>query len=317
MFKGAFKPNPKSLGTTRHARPEKLNALFAAFVIFAITAPFAQGQMTPSPVTEPASQTSPGAASTPSDAGAVVQVQATLIRQVAPIYPQVAKSAHVSGTVLLRCIIGKDGTVQSLKYVSGPPLLMKSAMDAVRQWQYEPTVINGKKVQVQTMVSVVFDLGGSSPADAAPATESKPADRYKPTGYVNDFAGVIDSRDRSRLDSICKNLDQKSEIQMAIVTIESLEGKSAKDFGMELANLWGVGHKETNRGLLILIAVEDHQWRISVGRGLESAMPDQEADRLGQQMLPMLKKADYGKALLHLAESIQLEMTQKFTKDSK
>src|ERR1700722_19619527 len=86
--------------------------------------------------------------------------QANLIRQVTPVYPPIAKTAHISGTVLLHAIIGKDGTVQDLQYVSGPPLLMKSAMDAVRQWRYKPTLLNGEPVDVDATISVVFTLGG-------------------------------------------------------------------------------------------------------------------------------------------------------------
>jgi TonB family protein len=315
--------SPKTRWDSRRQQAGAPLASLFTLAVFLAASPLAQGQE-PSPpaasssASATTSQSSSGAESTPSDPGAVLQVQASLIHQVAPVYPQVAKTAHISGTVRLHCIIGKDGTVQSVKYVSGPPLLMKSAMDAVRQWQYQPTVINGKKVEVQTMVSVAFTLDGPPPAaTSAQASESSPVARYKKTGYVNDFAGVIDSQDQSRLDSISKDLDQKTEIQMAFVTIESLEGQTAKDFAMDLANLWGLGHKETNRGLLILIAVDDQLYRISVSRGLEAAMPDDEADRLGREMLPMLKNADYGKALLHLAESIQLEMEQQFAKDSK
>ena len=63
---------------------------------------------------------------------------AKLLRQVTPVYPPIAKTAHVSGTVILHAIIAKDGTIQELQYVSGPPLLMKAAMDAVREWRYKP-----------------------------------------------------------------------------------------------------------------------------------------------------------------------------------
>jgi protein TonB len=85
---------------------------------------------------------------------------AKLTRQVQPIYPQIAKTAHVQGTVLLHAIIAKDGTIQELQYVSGPPLLMKAAMDAVREWRYSPTLLNGEPVEVDTTVQVVFTLGG-------------------------------------------------------------------------------------------------------------------------------------------------------------
>jgi protein TonB len=85
---------------------------------------------------------------------------AKMIRQVQPIYPQIAKTAHVQGTVLLHAIISKDGSVQELQYVSGPPLLMKAAMDAVREWRYQPTLLNGEPVEVETTISVIFTLGG-------------------------------------------------------------------------------------------------------------------------------------------------------------
>jgi len=85
---------------------------------------------------------------------------ASLVRQVMPLYPAIAKTAHVSGTVMLHAIISKDGSVESLEYVSGPQLLMKSAMDAVRQWRYKPTMLNGEPVEVDTTISVVFTLGG-------------------------------------------------------------------------------------------------------------------------------------------------------------
>jgi protein TonB len=88
------------------------------------------------------------------------QVQAAkMLRQTLPIYPAIAKTAHVAGTIILHAIIAKDGTVQALEYVSGPPLLMKAAMDAVRDWRYTPTQLNGDPVEVDTTISVVFSLG--------------------------------------------------------------------------------------------------------------------------------------------------------------
>jgi protein TonB len=87
-------------------------------------------------------------------------MMASLVRQPLPIYPQIAKTAHISGTVILHAIIGTDGTVQDLQYISGPPLLMRAAMDAVKQWRYKPTMLNGEPTAVDTTVSVVFTLGG-------------------------------------------------------------------------------------------------------------------------------------------------------------
>jgi len=85
---------------------------------------------------------------------------AALVRQVQPVYPQIARTAHISGTVILHAIIAKDGTIQELQYISGPPLLMRAAMDAVREWRYKPTLLNGEPVEVDTTISVVFTLGG-------------------------------------------------------------------------------------------------------------------------------------------------------------
>jgi periplasmic protein TonB len=85
---------------------------------------------------------------------------AKMLRQIQPMYPQIAKTAHVQGTVILHAIISKDGSVQELQYISGPALLMRSAMDAVRQWKYQPTLLNGEPVEVDTTISVVFTLSG-------------------------------------------------------------------------------------------------------------------------------------------------------------
>ena len=86
-------------------------------------------------------------------------MQANLIRRVDPIYPQIAKTAHISGTVVLHAIIAKDGTIQELSVVSGPPLLQRAALDAVKQWRYKPTMLNTQPVQVDTTVTVIFNLG--------------------------------------------------------------------------------------------------------------------------------------------------------------
>jgi len=90
--------------------------------------------------------------------GGAVQA-ASLVEQVKPEYPPIAKSAHVAGTVVLHAIIAKDGSIEKLEYVSGPPLLMASAMSAVKEWKYRPTMLNGQPVEVDTTVQVVFSMG--------------------------------------------------------------------------------------------------------------------------------------------------------------
>jgi len=84
---------------------------------------------------------------------------ALLVNRVVPEYPAIARTAHVSGMVVLHAIISKEGAVKELTYVSGPPLLVKAAMDAVRQWRYRPTMLDGEPVEVETTIQVVFNLG--------------------------------------------------------------------------------------------------------------------------------------------------------------
>ncbi|MGA8222341.1 MAG: energy transducer TonB [Candidatus Acidiferrales bacterium] len=85
-------------------------------------------------------------------------MQAMLVHQVQPEYPKVALAAHISGTVELRAIIGKDGVVRELQVLSGNPLLVQSARVAVSAWRYKPTLLNGQPVEVETYVTVKFVL---------------------------------------------------------------------------------------------------------------------------------------------------------------
>jgi protein TonB len=81
-----------------------------------------------------------------------------LIHRVTPEYPPLAKLAHVSGTVRLQAIIGRDGRIQGLQVLGGPALLIQAAVDAVVQWIYQPTTLNGDVVEVLTTIDVNFTL---------------------------------------------------------------------------------------------------------------------------------------------------------------
>jgi periplasmic protein TonB len=83
---------------------------------------------------------------------------ANLIRKVTPTYPALAKQARVQGVVRFQAIIGKDGTIQNLQLVSGHPLLVPTATEAVKQWLYKPTLLNGEPVEVITQIDVNFTL---------------------------------------------------------------------------------------------------------------------------------------------------------------
>jgi len=82
-----------------------------------------------------------------------------LVYRVDPLYPEIARAMHLSGTVRLRAIIGTDGSVRNLEVLSGNPILARAAVAAVRQWRYRPTRLNGGAVEVETLVTVKFVLG--------------------------------------------------------------------------------------------------------------------------------------------------------------
>jgi protein TonB len=84
--------------------------------------------------------------------------QAKLLNQPRPVYPPLAKQARIQGTVRFNAIIGRDGAIQNLQVVSGHPLLVPSALEAVRQWRYQPTLLNGEPVEVVTQIDVNFTL---------------------------------------------------------------------------------------------------------------------------------------------------------------
>jgi TonB family protein len=81
-----------------------------------------------------------------------------VLTKVPPVYPEDAKKARIQGKVVLDAIIGKDGTVENLKVVSGPDPLQQSAFDAVRQWTYKPFLVNGDPVEVKTTINVIYTL---------------------------------------------------------------------------------------------------------------------------------------------------------------
>jgi protein TonB len=84
---------------------------------------------------------------------------AKLVKKVIPEYPALAKTARLSGVVHLLGVIAKDGTIQNLQLISGHPILAGAALAAVRQWAYQPTLLNGRPVEVIAPIDVNFTLG--------------------------------------------------------------------------------------------------------------------------------------------------------------
>jgi len=81
-----------------------------------------------------------------------------IVRQVTPVYPPLARQTRISGIVRLEAVISLNGSIESLQVMSGHPLLTRAALDAVRQWVYQPTLLNGEPVEVVTQIEVNFKL---------------------------------------------------------------------------------------------------------------------------------------------------------------
>lgn len=88
--------------------------------------------------------------------------QGFLVHPVKPMYPPLARQARIQGAVVVQAIIGKDGTVENLRLISGHPMLAPAAIEAVRQWRYRPYTLNGMPVEVETEITVNFVLGAGS-----------------------------------------------------------------------------------------------------------------------------------------------------------
>jgi len=87
-------------------------------------------------------------------------MQGNLVYRVQPVYPPLARAAGVQGTVVLRAIISRQGTIANLQVVSGHPMLAPAAVEAVRQWRYRPYLLNNEPIEVETQITVNFVLSG-------------------------------------------------------------------------------------------------------------------------------------------------------------
>jgi TonB family protein len=118
------------------------------------------------------------------------------ISQPPPVYPAAAKAAHVQGVVILKAVISKEGTIENLQVVSGPPLLVTSALDAVKQWRYKPYLLNGEPTAVQSTINVNYTFAPDSADPPSPpagdSTEpTSPLQSAKVIPWINTGAPVM------------------------------------------------------------------------------------------------------------------------------
>ncbi len=149
----------------------------------------------------------------------------------------------------------------------------------------------GKVGAIHWILSLWILLGASAWVAA------EPVDSLHANNYVNDFAGVLDAATQARLNDLCQQVDQKAHAQIAVVTVKSLGGQDPATYAVALYQKWGIGSKGKDRGVLILLATDDHKYWTTVGYGLESILTDGKVGGFGREAVPLLKSGNYAGAV--------------------
>jgi uncharacterized protein len=155
---------------------------------------------------------------------------------------------------------------------------------------------------LRLLVAVLLGCSGSA------ALAEKVQDLPKPTDYVSDYAHVLSPQEIVRLDSLCAQLDRSAaNAQIAVVTIHTLDGDDSADFATNLFEQMKIGAKGSDRGVLLLFAINDHRRSIKVGYGLEGILTDAKTGDIGRDMVPYLKANDFdGAVTLGVGEIAQV-----------
>jgi uncharacterized protein len=125
-----------------------------------------------------------------------------------------------------------------------------------------------------------------------------------PTSYVQDFAGVIDAGSKQQMERLSSQVYQQAHATIVVVTIHSLDGESIDQFATDLEDKWKVGPKGSDRGVLMILAINDRKRRIEVGYGLEGILNDAKVGDIGRTMVPWLQRDEYGQGLLEGQQQI-------------
>jgi uncharacterized protein len=120
----------------------------------------------------------------------------------------------------------------------------------------------------------------------------------QPTGYVIDLANVIQPDAKAKISAMATELQQKTGAQIAVVTVNSLEGEDRDQYAADLYKHLGIGPKKNDEGVLLLVSPKDRQYKIEVGYGLEPVINDARAGDIGRSMVPSLRANDYSAAIL-------------------
>ena len=124
--------------------------------------------------------------------------------------------------------------------------------------------------------------------------------------FVTDQADIISPEYEQQITQLAKEIEQETTVEIAVVTVQSLEGISKEEYSMELFEKNGIGKKDVDNGLLILIAMTERAYRVEVGYGLEGLIPDASKVTLGTRILePNFKQDEFGKGIYDMLLAVQ------------
>lgn len=141
---------------------------------------------------------------------------------------------------------------------------------------------------------------------------------YNPTArfYINDFANVLSNTTEEAVFNIGRNVETKTNAQLVVVTVPNMDGDYIESYANNLFNKWGIGNKEENNGVLLILAIDERKIRIEVGYGLEGAINDAKAGRiLDTYSVQPLKSGDYDTAILDAVKQLQGEIYTEYNVD--
>ncbi len=150
-------------------------------------------------------------------------------------------------------------------------------------------------------------------AGARATAQSEQSPLPQPTGYVNDYARVIDTATKSQLEMTLTNLDRQQQIQFAVVTVDTTNGRDIFDYSLAVARGWGIGSKDTQKGsLLLLVAIKDRKYYTQVSRHLEGDLPDGLVGQIQRERLvPAFRAGDYARGLSDTIDEYIRTVAQK------
>ena len=134
--------------------------------------------------------------------------------------------------------------------------------------------------------------------------------KLKPSGYVNDFAHAIDATSKQRLENYLGEVERATGAQIAVVTVDTLDGEPVEDVANRLYHQWGIGQKGKDEGVLVLLAIKDRKQRAEIGLGLEPVITDGQAGEILRGIRPILRQGNYGGGLLAAAEQFGEQIAQ-------